>query len=98
MYYGLGEPAEATRQVFMSCPPCSYLVEGSCVVCGAADQHPACQYCVAGIYQPPKAAWYKSEILLAVATATVVSVVSALLVTHLNRLMEARKKRAAPAA
>jgi hypothetical protein len=52
---------------------------------------------VAGVYHPPKAPWYKSEILLAVATATVVSVFSALLVTRINRLMEARKKRAAPA-
>jgi hypothetical protein len=94
MYYGLGRVqfGQATRQVFMSCPPCSYLVEGTCVVCDPADEHPACQHCVAGQYQPPKPSWYESELLLAVMTATVVSVASAIVVSRVNRLLAKRDK------
>ncbi len=67
-----------TRTPVMSCPHCSYLVEGSCLVCTEGNQHPACEGCVNGRLQPRP--WYKHEIVLAVATATLVSIASAIIV------------------
>ena len=90
MYYGLGQ---TTRTPFMTCPNCSYLVDGTCVICGANDPHPACENCVAGHYQPPPEPWYKHDIFLAVTTATIASVMSAIAISQISGLMPGRRKR-----
>ena len=89
MYYGLGA---TTRAAFTTCPTCSYLVEGTCVICGAGDPHPACEHCVAGHYQPPGEPWYQHDIVLAVTTATIASVLSALLIGRISGWTRRGKK------
>lgn len=64
-----------------TCPHCSILVEGSCVVCGSEDQHPSCLHCRDGKYKPP---WHKNQLWTAIATATVVAVASGLIAAEIR--------------
>jgi hypothetical protein len=86
---GLG--AAELRPIFTTCPHCSYLVEGSCVVCQPGDAHPSCQDCVDGQYRPPATAWYRSQFALAVLTAVLVAVSSSLVVNRIERAIAKRK-------
>lgn len=72
-------PAQAT------CPPCSYLWEGSCKICADGDPHPGCEVCMGGKLRPPP--WYKSELMLAVSSALIVSLAVALLVPRIERAL-----------
>ncbi len=74
---GAAVPAQAT------CPACSYLWEGSCKVCADGDQHPGCEGCVGG--KLPSPPWYKSELIVAVSSAVVVSLAVALIVPRIER-------------
>jgi len=88
VYRSLG----ATQPVFMSCPVCSYLVEGTCVVCQDPAEHPGCQYCEDGEYKPPKPSWYRSEIAGAIITGTIVVVTASVLGAYIQRWIGLRKK------
>jgi hypothetical protein len=66
-----------------TCPPCSYLWEGSCRVCETDDPHPGCEGCIDGVPRPSP--WYKSDLFLAVASAVTVSVISAIIVTRIQQ-------------
>lgn len=77
MYHALGFPAQAT------CPPCSYLSEGSCLVCKDGDTHPGCAGCVGG--RPAPRPWYVSDFFVAMTTAVVASVAVALIVPWITR-------------
>jgi len=78
-----------TRTPVMSCPHCSYLMEGSCVVCPDGDPHPACEDCVGG--RLPPRPWYRHELVIAVTTATIVSIASAILVQQVKARTELLK-------
>lgn len=88
---GLGNPA--TVPVFTTCPHCSYLVEGTCVVCAEGDEHPSCEYCVGGKYYPPGEAWYRNHVFIAVATAIVVGVTSTLIISRVEAALKKRRAR-----
>jgi hypothetical protein len=76
--------------IITTCPHCSVLVQGSCVPCADGQQHPACEECVGGFYTPP---WYRNSTTLAILTTVVVSVVSGLIVTKVNGMLTASKRR-----
>lgn len=76
----LGQP---TRTAVLSCPHCSYLVEGECVICEDDDPHPACQGCVGG--RLPPLPWYKTDLFVSIMTATVVSIASAIIVAQVKK-------------
>jgi hypothetical protein len=70
---------------FTTCPHCSILRNGECVVCAEGDEnHPSCRHCEGGTYKPPADPWYKDEIVLAIGTAVVVSVCSALIIAAIQ--------------
>lgn len=83
MYRALGASISAQA----TCPQCSYLWEGSCKVCADGDEHPGCEGCADG--KPKRSPWYKSDFMLAVSSATLVSLTVALLVPRI----EARLKK-----
>lgn len=70
-----------------TCPHCSKLVDGSCVVCGPEDPHPSCENCEGGRLAIP---WYQSELFLAIVTTVAVTVVSSII---LSRVQSALKKK-----
>jgi hypothetical protein len=70
-------PIGQLRTPVMSCPHCSYLVEGSCVVCPDGDPHPACEGCKNGRLPPQP--WYKNDLAIAIMTSTVVAISSAII-------------------
>lgn len=92
MLWGLGAD-QGTVAAVVSCPPCSYLVEGTCVVCAPMDPHPACRYCETGEYRPPKPPWWKNELLLAIVSATVVATASSLITVRLQSMLERRARQ-----
>jgi len=76
---------------FTTCPHCSVLRDGTCWVCGPGDEnHPACLYCENGVYNPPQRPWYKSELMIAISTAVVVSVASGLLIGQIQAYLRNR--------
>jgi len=70
---------------FSTCPHCSILVNGTCIVCGSKDKHPSCLNCVNGKYYPPPKQWYEHKIVIAVGTAVVISVISGLLIEYIKQ-------------
>lgn len=66
----------------MSCPQCSILVEGTCVICAEGDPHPSCQYCQGGTYKPP---WHQHPMTNAIITSVVVAVISGLILRQLSK-------------
>jgi len=78
-----------TRPVVMTCPTCSYLLDGSCHVCSPDEDHPACEGCVDG--HLPAMHWYESDlaqaIMAGVAVSLAVSVATALLVPRIERAL-----------
>lgn len=75
-------PQVAGPTPITTCPHCSILVNGSCMLCADGDSHPSCIDCVNGRHKPP---WHRSSLTLAITTAVVVSVISGLLVARINR-------------
>lgn len=71
-----------TRTPVMTCPHCSYLVEGSCVICPNGHPHPSCEGCLDG--RLPPRPWYRHELVIAITTATMVSIASAILVQQVK--------------
>jgi hypothetical protein len=82
MIYPIGNLG-AEVPVFTTCPRCSYLWEGKCIVCEDDDPHPGCEGCVGG--RLPKPPWYKSDLFVGVSVAVVISVVSSLIVSRIER-------------
>lgn len=82
-------PLGATLPAQATCPQCSYLWEGSCKVCEEGDQHPGCQGCIDG--KPEPYPWYKSELVIAITTAVIVSLAVALIVPRVERAIAAKK-------
>jgi hypothetical protein len=78
--------------VFTTCPHCSYLSEGSCIVCANGDPHPGCEDCVDGKYSPANPPWYKSDFLRTLAASLTVSIVSMFVVFGVRDYMDRRKK------
>jgi hypothetical protein len=72
-------------QPITSCPHCSVLVSGTCVPCKDGDTHPACENCVGGRHIPPKPPWYENQLLNAIITTTVVTVVSGLFLEQIKK-------------
>ena len=83
MYHGVGDITPIT-----TCPHCSILVNGSCEMCGPDDSHPSCESCVEGRIVVP---WWQNELLVAIGTTVVVTVVSTIIITKIQRGMERRK-------
>ena len=61
------------------------------MVCANGEDHPACEGCVDGHYVPIPAPWYKSDLIIAIASGVVVAVVSTLLTVRLQRVFERRR-------
>ncbi len=79
----------ATVPVVTSCPHCSYLVEGTCVVCDNEDPHPGCVNCVDGL--PEGSPWYFHPLTLSIGSAVAVAVVVALVVPRLEKAITGRR-------
>lgn len=65
-----------------TCPHCSKLINGSCVVCGPGDLHPSCESCEEGRLVTP---WYRHELVVAIFTTVVVSVASAVILQRIQK-------------
>ena len=79
MYPALGQ----TRVAVLTCPHCSYLSGGECLICANDDPHPACEGCVDG--RLPKRKWYQGDLAIAIFTATIVSVSTGIIVRQLTK-------------
>lgn len=90
MYSGVGAITTGKSTITI-CPPCSYLWDGSCVPCQDNDPHPGCDDCEGG--RPKPVPWYKTEFFAAVAAATVVSVVSSIIVIKLTGILPLGPRR-----
>jgi hypothetical protein len=66
----------------LACPPCSKLVNASCVMCDPSDPHPSCLYCENGVYQPPKGPWHETKFVESLLLPVVVSVASAAVIAY----------------
>ena len=73
---------DGTVPVITTCPHCSKLVNGSCLVCADGDPHPSCSNCVGGKHSPPRRAWYKSQMVVSASTVVLASVVSTLFLRY----------------
>jgi len=69
-----------TRQAIVSCPECTYLSGGDCVVCAGPDDHPSCDGCRDG-----KVVWYRRPLFVSVATAVVVSLAAGVIVKKIQK-------------
>lgn len=88
MYVALGQ----TRPLFTTCPHCSILKDGECVICPEGDPHPSCEGCIEGRLPPPP--WYQHELVYAIGTAVAVSVASTILITYVGRKLDQAKAAA----
>ena len=84
--------APVTQPAITSCPPCSYLVSGSCLVCANGDQHPGCQDCVNGRYAPPPTPWYKTPFFFSVMVIVTASMLSTIVAARINKVLGNGKK------
>jgi hypothetical protein len=69
-----------TRQAVVSCPECTYLQGGDCVVCVDPEDHPACDGCRDG-----RVVWYRRPLFLSVATAVTVSLIAGVIVAQIRK-------------
>lgn len=87
-YQPVHHPGVGQVTPITTCPHCSKLVNGTCVICEEHDQHPSCHYCVGGHYVPPAPRWYETDtarsIALTVATAAVIAVISPLVINKIE--------------
>ncbi len=75
-------PLSGSTAPVMSCPQCSVLVEGTCVICEPNSPHPSCQYCQGGTFKPP---WHKNPMTTAVVMSVVVAVISGLIIRQISK-------------
>lgn len=73
-----------------TCPHCSKLINGSCVICAPEDPHPSCTHCEGGKFVVP---WHRNEIVVAIVTTVVVSVASAIILSRIQGAMKSQKKK-----
>jgi len=85
MFLGFGQTS--ARPVVQTCPHCSYLWDSKCVICEDGDPHPGCEGCVDGLPEPVP--WYKSDFFASIVAATVVAVVSSIVVVKLTGMQPA---------
>lgn len=78
--YPLATGDIASRVAVITCPECSFLKNGDCVVCVTGDDHPACSGCSDG-----KVVWYRRPLVVSIATAVVVSVVAGVVVQQVTK-------------
>ena len=77
--YTTGTGQVETRVATVSCPDCTYLRDGSCVVCQDPEEHPSCDGCRNG-----QVVWYRRPLVISVATAVVVSIVAGIVVKKIQ--------------
>jgi hypothetical protein len=84
---GVGEYATVlAHPAIVTCPQCSYFVEGTCMVCPNGDPHPACVGCVDGRIPPPP--WYKRELVYSILIATAATITAAVTVRQLKKIVK----------
>ncbi len=69
-----------TRAAIVTCPTCTYLKDGSCVVCQTSYDHPSCSGCENG-----EVVWYRKPFFVSVASAVVISLVAGVAVAHIRK-------------
>jgi len=70
----------SSRVAIVTCPECSFLQDGDCVVCVSGEDHPACSGCSDG-----KIIWYRRPMFVSIMTAIVVSAVAGVAVHQLEK-------------
>ena len=78
--YPTATGAVESRVAIVTCPECSYLKNGDCVVCVSGEDHPACDGCSDG-----RVVWYRRPLFVSVATAVVVSLVAGVVVHQVEK-------------
>lgn len=78
--YPTATGAVETRAAIVSCPTCTYLTGGDCVVCEAPSDHPACDGCRDGAV-----VWYRKPVVVNIAAAVVVSIIAGVVVARMKR-------------
>jgi len=78
--YPLGTGAVESRLAIVTCPECTYLKGGDCIVCVTGEDHPACGGCSDG-----QVVWYRRPLFVSVATAVVVSLVAGVVVHQVEK-------------
>ena len=78
--YPTATGAVESRVAVVTCPECSYLKNGDCVVCVSGEDHPACDGCSDG-----RVVWYRRPLFVSVATAVVVSLVAGVVVHQFEK-------------
>jgi len=78
--YPLATGQVESRVAVVTCPECSYLKSGDCVVCEGDENHPACDGCANG-----RIVWYRRPLFVSVATAVVVSIVAGIAVHQIEK-------------
>jgi hypothetical protein len=86
MYALSGFPLAGEVPVFQTCPQCSYLRDGSCVVCEPGNPHPGCSRCEGG--KPKADPWYRHPLFIGIVTATAVGVISSIVARRVERAIE----------
>ena len=69
-----------SRMAIVTCPECSYLKGGDCVVCIDGEEHPACEGCSDG-----RTVWYRRPLFVSVVTAVVVSLIAGVAVHQIEK-------------
>jgi hypothetical protein len=69
-----------TRMALVTCPECTYLRDGDCVVCSGPDDHPSCDGCRNG-----RVVWYRRPLFVSVTTAVAVSLVAGVIVSKIKK-------------
>lgn len=78
--YPMATGATESRVALVTCPQCSYLKNGDCVVCVTGEDHPGCSGCSDG-----EIVWYRRPLFVSVATAIVVSLVAGVVVHQVEK-------------
>lgn len=69
-----------TRMAIVTCPECTYLRDGNCVVCQSPDDHPSCDGCRNGAV-----VWYRRPLFVSVVTAVSVSLLAGVIVNRVRK-------------
>jgi hypothetical protein len=69
-----------TRMAVVTCPECTYLKDGDCVVCAGPDDHPSCDGCRDG-----RVVWYRRPLFISVTTAVAVSLIAGVVVRKIQK-------------
>lgn len=69
-----------TRMAIVTCPTCTYLKDGDCVVCQEPDEHPSCHGCDNG-----EVVWYRRPLFVSVITAVFVSLAAGAIVAQVKK-------------